>query len=82
MLIICAILVLMLVLTAPNAILYRIVHSVMLATKLLSAQHVSQATMSLPTIPLHVLFAQTLWLTVPNAPLVLNARRAARGTQD
>ena len=40
------------------------------------------ATMNLPTIPLHVLFAQTLWLTVLNAPLVLNARRAARGTQD
>ena len=59
MLTICAILVLKLVLTAPNVILYRIVHSVMLATKLLSAQHVSQATMNLPATPLHVLFAQT-----------------------
>lgn len=38
--------------------------------------------MNLPTIPLHVLFAQTLWLTVLNAPLVQHARRAARGTKD
>ena len=38
--------------------------------------------MNLPTVPLHVLFAQTLWLTVLNAPLVLNAQHAVRGTQD
>ena len=60
------------------------VHLVMLDIQVILVNHVTQvlATMNLLTIPLHVLFAQTLWLTVLNAPLVLNARRAARGTQD
>lgn len=79
-LIICAMPVQILVLTAANVVLLQHALSAILVIKLLFVQHVTQDTMSLPTILLLVLSAQMLLITVLSALWIQPARPAMWGT--